>query len=415
MVSLFTMPAYMRFFADQEVLGVWYTILSLVTWILSFDLGIGNGLRNKLSLALAQDNRDAAKEYISSAYCMIGIASAAVTAIGCALIPHLNWNSVFNISEDLVGGSILGQVVRYAFVGIMLQFFLKLITSIMYAMQKSAVNNAMSLITSVLQLAFAVLAPSLTPVENLRMFSIAHLVCANLPLLIATLVIFSGPLKDCRPSFQTVCRDKALAVVSLGGIFFVCQILYMVIANTNEFFVTQYSNAANVVEYQIYYKMFSLASMLFTLALTPVWSAVSKAIGEKDFAWLRKLFSRFKALGLIGVAIEFAFIPLLQVAINLWLRDKAIQVNYWYALVFAVFGASMLYQSVLSTFVCGMGKMKLQAICYAAGVVAKFFIIDIGMAVTGEWIVVPLSNAIILIPYCVLQQIQVDRYIKEVN
>ena len=30
-VSLFTLPAYMRFFKDQNVLGVWYTVLSVLT------------------------------------------------------------------------------------------------------------------------------------------------------------------------------------------------------------------------------------------------------------------------------------------------------------------------------------------------------------------------------------------------
>ena len=65
-LSLFTMPAYMRFFEDEQILGVWFTLLSVLSWILNFDLGIGNGLRNNLTSALAMGDRNAAKEYISS-------------------------------------------------------------------------------------------------------------------------------------------------------------------------------------------------------------------------------------------------------------------------------------------------------------------------------------------------------------
>ena len=56
-VSLFTMPAYMRIFKEQEVLGLWFTTLSVLSWILTFDLGIGNGLRNHLVKPLMENNR----------------------------------------------------------------------------------------------------------------------------------------------------------------------------------------------------------------------------------------------------------------------------------------------------------------------------------------------------------------------
>lgn len=409
-VSLFTMPAYIRFFADEQILGVWFTILSVLTWILNFDIGIGNGLRNKLSAVIALGDYKRAKEYISSSYFMIGAVVVVVSVLGNILIPFVNWNSVFNISIDLIPDRILLEVIRYVFIGIMLQFFLRLVSSILYAIQKSAVNNLIALITSVLQLSFALLAPSLTPTENLKMFSIAHIFCSNIPLLIVSIILFLGPLRKCRPNIKCLSKEKAKNVLSLGGIFFACQILYMIIVNTNEFFISQYTEPGNVVDYQIYNKLFSLGSVVFMLALTPVWSAVSKAMAEKDYIWLSKLYKNIKRLAFLGIIAEFMIIPFLQIIINIWLSKDAIKVNYAYAFCFAAFGAVMIFQSAISTIVNGTGRMKIQAICYTCAVIAKFAIIHFGFIFTDSWLIIVLATVIVVIPYCVVQYIDLNRY-----
>lgn len=75
-----TMPAYMRYFPNQTVLGVWFTILSIMTWLFIFDLGIGNGLRNKLVDSLVRNDELRSKKLLSSAY-IIFSAIAGVFAI----------------------------------------------------------------------------------------------------------------------------------------------------------------------------------------------------------------------------------------------------------------------------------------------------------------------------------------------
>lgn len=411
-VSLFTLPAYMRFFQDQNVLGVWYTVLSVLTWVLNFDLGVGNGLRNKLALALAVNDRERARQVISSAYFMIGGLMLVLTAAGLGLIPLADWNRFFNVEADLISGETLAQVVRYAFIGIALQLFLRLISSILYALQKSAVNDAISLVTSVLLLVFVLLAPAGAPADSLKLFSLGYVFCANLPLAAATVMVFWGPLKDCRPGRRWVNASCAKGVLSLGGMFFFCQIFYMVITNTNEFFITQYTDPANVVEYQIYNKLFTLVGTLFMLGLTPVWSAVSRAVAEEDYLWLRRVNRQLLWLTAAAAAAEFAILPFLQILVDLWLGPEAIAIRYDYALIFALFGTAMIAQTTVSAIASGTGRIKLQMLCYGLGVVVKVVVIDLGCRLTGEWIVVVLANALVLLPYCILQQLDLTRYIR---
>lgn len=75
-VSFAMTPAFIRYFNNNEVLGLWFTILSVLIWIMNFDLGIGNGIRNFLVKALTDNDRIEARRVISSGFISVGVLSA---------------------------------------------------------------------------------------------------------------------------------------------------------------------------------------------------------------------------------------------------------------------------------------------------------------------------------------------------
>jgi O-antigen/teichoic acid export membrane protein len=83
-------------YLGQELYGVWSTILTVLNWFTFFDLGLGNGLRNKIAECLARQEPDIAKEYISSAYSIISLIAGLVVLIVSVLCAVLNWQSIFN-------------------------------------------------------------------------------------------------------------------------------------------------------------------------------------------------------------------------------------------------------------------------------------------------------------------------------
>jgi len=323
-VSLLSMPAFMRYFKDEAILGLWFTILSLLSWILTFDLGIGSGLRNRLVAVLAIDDRTAIKKYVSSAYLVIGAISATATGAAIILFRFVNWNVVFNISPQAVPAATLNRVVVIVFAGIMLQMFARLISSVLYAMQKSALNNLLTLIGSVLIYLYVLIVRPADVASGLTAMAIVYVLAINAPSLAATAVIFSRQLKGCQPDVRFYDRHLAKDIMKLGGMFFWIQMTYIVIAASNEYLITWLTGPENVVDYQIYNRLFTLIGTLFYLALTPIWSAVTKAQAEKNFAWIRRLYRRLKSISLLAMAGEFALILFLQPAINVWLGARAL-------------------------------------------------------------------------------------------
>ncbi len=412
-VSLFTMPAYLKFFNDEMALGLWFTVLSVLTWILNFDLGIGNGLRNHLALSLAAKKHDDAHKYISSAYISIAAIVVLLSALFLVLFDFINWNAVFNIETAIVSQKALNLTVKIVFIGIMFQFLFKLISSVLYAMQKSSVNNFLSLITSVITVICVVSLPSGSNDRNIIVMAVVHALAVLIPLLAATAVVFlKKEMRPLAPSFHAFSLSHTKKILSLGTVFLLVQVFYMLIMSTNDYLITAFYSPDAVVDYQIYYKLFHLGSTVFALALTPIWSAVTKALAEKDFNWIRSLYKKLCFVALSATACEFLIIPFLQFGVDLWLREEAIKTSIPYAAVFAMMGSLLIWNSVFSSIANGLGKLKTQLICFGIGSVLKIFASWGLVMLLDSWIGVPIANVLSMGVYCVAEPFVIKKTLK---
>lgn len=412
-VTLYTLPAYIAFFNNSEVLGLWFTILSLLNWILNFDLGIGNGLRNKLTMSVALKNDTLTKCYISSAYFSIGIIVLLLSCILPLLLYHVDLNHFLNISHDILSPKALYLSVIIVLVGVLLQFWIRLISSVFYALQKSSVNNFLVLCTNILILLYAKFAPSGSNDNNVIAMSIVHGVAVLLPLLVASFWVFCGELKFAIPRRKHVTLKYVREVVGLGGVFFFIQIAYMIIMSTNEYLITMTTSNSDNIAYQAYYKLFSLGSTVFALMLTPIWSVVTKAVAENNFLWIKRIYQRFLKLGVLFCLFEFLLIIFITPLMNFWLGNGYIVISKPYCFSFAIFGSMMIFISILSSIANGIGRLKPQALCFGVGALLKVPLSIFLVRVTGLWIGVLISNIICMGIYCVVEPFLIHRYLNQ--
>lgn len=279
-VGVIIVPTYVDYFCNSTVLGMWYAILSILNWIIDFDIGIGNGLKNHLTTALSEGKKDLVKSYISSAYFCYGIISLVVLLL-CVCFNNSDFNSVLNVDEKIVSSEKLTLAIHIIFVSVVLQFFLKLISSISSALQKNSINFVVAFFTNLLLLLFLLLYPTKSNDENIIAIAFFRGVSVVVPLLIATIYVFKKQLFYTVPRIKYVTWDCSKNVLSLGGKFFILQVFYMLIIGTNEILITRFVGNEFNVEYQIYYKIFSMVAIVFSMISVPLWSVVTKAKAEK--------------------------------------------------------------------------------------------------------------------------------------
>ena len=142
LISFIIVPLVLGFIGEIEY-GIWLTISSIVAWFNYFDVGLGNGLRNKLAVALAEGDDEMANIYISSSYAIIGIISIAMFLGFYIIANFVSWNSILN-TEHLPNLELL-KIVLTVFFFFCLGFAMNTLSSILQAMQLYSINDFISL------------------------------------------------------------------------------------------------------------------------------------------------------------------------------------------------------------------------------------------------------------------------------
>jgi O-antigen/teichoic acid export membrane protein len=413
LIGLLLMPMYLHYFGKDSILGVWLTLISVLNWIFTFDLGIGNGLRNHLVYALAHQDDELARTYIASAYFSLsGICGLIIVGLLIAF-PNVDCNRVFNVSTEILNPEELNYGVMILLIGIMMQFVLKSINAILFALQKAAVPSLLNLISNILLLLYMATMVHLGKSGHIINLAYFYIVATNGPLLITTIVIFRGALKHCRPSIHYVKKEKIKEVVSLGFAFLWLQVMGMMISSTNRFLIASFIAPQEVVSYEVYYKVFGLVNMLLIIAITPVWSAVTDAVAKGDYQWIIKL--KDKVYTLFGLAILAVFGVFLgsKVIITYWMGPEYILENMKFPVMMALFIVIYIWSGINANIVAGLNKLNVALIFLSIGAIMNIPLAYLFTRYEATWFAIVLANSLSLLPYCIIETIDTNRLLKK--
>jgi O-antigen/teichoic acid export membrane protein len=381
LASFFAVPLLLRYLGAERF-GVWSTILSVMSWIVFFDLGIGNGVRNKVAEALAKDDNVLAARYISSGYSLIGLISMllfAITAGASFLIP---WRLVFNTTS--VTEATLRSTVLIAAFFILLNFALSLIAQVLNAVQKTAAIVFGQFFTNALALALVYLLTRSTD-ASLIYLAVAYgcsLVSANVLLSIW----FYRKRGDLIPALAL---DTAhiRPLLSLGLQFFAIQLAVLVIFTTDKILITQLFGPQYVAQYDVVFKLFGCITIAQTIVTAPLWSSYTDAYHRGDFVWIRSALHK----QLLMFALVLGGVALLGVAakpiIAIWI-GRDFEVSTELVASMAVFIIVSTWNNIFAYFVNGIGAITVQLYTALAAMalnipLALFLVKILGFGVSG--------------------------------
>lgn len=343
-------------YVSNQLYGVWLAVASVLSWIGLFDVGFGNGLRNRLTENLALGNMEKCQQYVSTTYfCLsvIFIPLAVICTVCCGLV---NWSNLLNVSPAL-NGDIL-QTVQIVVAFSCFTFIAKTLSTILLALQYNALSSLMDTLGQVLVLAVVGLLTLFTK-GTLLYLALTLTICPLIVYIVASLYLFHGKYKYLCPKISYVRKSLIKDILNLGVKFFIIQIACLVLYGTMNVIISHVSSPEYVTEYNVVYKYLSIPLMVFTIILTPFWSAYTDAYTLKDYGWMRSLYG--KLLKIFGVCMLGLLVlaVLYPIAFHLWLGDK-VDIHLSMIIVVAFYVAIMAFCGLNSNVLNGTGCITIQ-------------------------------------------------------
>ncbi len=354
-ISFMLMPLTISYVNPTQY-GIWLTLSSFIVWAGFFDLGMGNGLKNKLAAAIATGDYERARSYISTAYLVLIIIAVLIFISFCVINPFVNWQKVFNVQAG--ANSNIGQLVIITFCFFCVQFVVQLISTVVTANHEPAKSAVISLVGQVLTvLAIVVLmrykAGSLTSLV---------VVMAGLPvvaLIAGSIWFYTGSYNYIAPRINSLNFKYAKSLVFTGSAFFVIQIGALVLYETDNIVITQLFGPAEVTTFNAAYKLFSVVLMFFLIVITPFWSAFTEAYTKGDHQWIKSTLANIKKIWFV---LSLCTVLLLLVSpwlYELWL-GKSVTVPFGLSVTMCVYIIVSIWQTIHVYLLNGIGKIKLQ-------------------------------------------------------
>lgn len=355
-ISLLLVPLTIHY-VNPSRYGVWLTISSIVGWFSFFDVGLTQGLRNKFAEAKANGDDDLAQTYVSTTYAILIIISGVVWILFLFSNQFLNWSHLLKIPAGMEKEVSLLAVIVFTY--FCLQFVLKVITSIITANQQPAKSSAINVLGQILSLIFIFILVKTTQGSLIKL-GIALCLSPVLVLFAANLFFFNGAYKRYQPKLSKVRFSHIRGLFHLGLLFFIIEIAYVIQFETANVIIARNFGTTQVTAYNIVYKYFGLLNMVFTIFLTPFWSASTEAFLKKDIGWIKNGIKKYNLLNILLAGVGVVMLILSEPVYNLWLGKGTISIEWTLSLWGFLYFNVTIFGSKYVNFLNGISALRLQ-------------------------------------------------------
>lgn len=399
-------------FLGKVEYGIWVTIFSIVNWIFTFDLGIGQGLRNKLTESLSLNDYNKACQIISTSYIFITLFSIIIFIIGFIFIYLIDFQDLLNYKERT--NSYLQRFVFLSLFFTIVNFILSLYKKLFLAIHKSFNVELINMLFQSFYLVFILFWINFNLEKSLItliiIFGMVNLVVS----LFATYVFFK--LQDkISFSFYSFNLSEGKLLFGLGSKFFIINISLLIILSTDNLIISNLLGPSFVTDYFTIQKVFQFLIVVFTVVLSASWGLYSEAITNKDFKWisknLKKMNIYFLGVLFLGVTI-FSFIDFI---LNIWIGENLVRIPKGLAFCNLVYVLIFCYTNIYMFFINASNKINVQMYLYIFGAILNlplsFLFVKFLDSSTG----VILSTILCFLPLLFIMPIQSKRIIKKLE
>lgn len=165
-----------------------------------------------------------------------------------------------------------------------------------------------------------------------------------------------------RPTLDDLSREAIRRALSQGGLFFLTQVVALVLYNTDNVVIARVLGARSVTHYAVTWNLFAYANNVVGLAYPHLWAAHSEAIARGDGVWAaRTLWRSLQASFAVNALLVLPLILFGREIIRLWAGPDAVPPQAligWMGAWSLILGPS----TCLTSFLNASGKLGVQIV-----------------------------------------------------
>lgn len=338
--------------------GIWLTISSVLLWIDHLDIGLGNGLRNKLAIYIAREDIAKAREMVSSTLAMLTVIIVPVAILLIAAELMADNYQVFNVEAAQVDQ--LDAILIVTTLLVCTTFIFKFIGNFYLGLQLPAINNLLVTCGNTIALLGTFLI-YLSGRHSMLLVALAYTMAPLLTYLTCYPITFWGKYRNLRPSWRFVKASAIKELFSVGINFFILQIAGVILFFSSNIIIARLFSPSMVTPYQIAHRYFMVPMMIFTIVCVPYWSATTDAYERKDYEWIKHANRTLNRFILATFVLIIAMILFSDMVYGLWIRHQA-EVPFAITVIVGLYQFLLIWSTRYSFILNGIGALRLQLI-----------------------------------------------------
>ncbi|WP_180228433.1 oligosaccharide flippase family protein [Priestia megaterium] len=364
-VNFFSIPLMLAIMGSERF-GIWQTILTIINWANLANLGVGNGLRNKVTQLISYKKYEELKYYISSAYYILLIVSVIITVFSMILTFLIDPNTIFkNNTIDKLEIQVAVIIIVFSF---SINFILGLANSILYGLHKSSLVTTSQFLTS-FTIFIVLKLIQISGTDNIKIGTMAliFLIATSLVNILLSIFVFKKYVK--RPQYKYINKEYGRNLLNVGISFFILQISTIFLFSIDNFLVSTLLGVKEVTAYSIATRLLILFNTLFSILLIQMWNASGDAYNKNDFIWIEKTIKKlYMALTLMVIIIYLTTLFFDQI-VYLWM-GQSVQISGLSVKLIGTCVVIQMFNGIAVNIENGTGLIKPQIISYiTAGII----------------------------------------------
>lgn len=389
-LSFCFLPLFLSCFERVEY-GIWVTILSLINWVGFFDIGLGQGLRNKLAESMAMKNYRLAKEYVSTTYVVVSLIFLSIICLFLILYPFLDWYKIVNAPNYL--SQKINVVILIVFVATIFTFILRLLVFVLYGLQQPNVVSNIGLVTQIVTLGSVFIAIKWFQISSLVVFSLIMTLIPIVIYMIYTAYLYIVRYPFLMPKLNYVRKKHMHALVGIGLFFFLIQLANIILTQSNNLIISKVLGPEYVGEFHVAFQYLSVLTMFFYIVTTPYWSAVTDAYTQKNYDWIRKSVKDLKIVFRVVLVVAVIMNLLSQFVFRIWIGDK-IHIRNITVILMSLYVLLQAYGNIYISIINGMSKIRFQ---FCVVLFSSILYLPLALFLTHKYELIGLLIAMIII------------------